>query len=329
MGIKHLNRFLRERCSKKSIHTTHLKQFANKTIVIDTSIYLYKFITDDSLMENMYLFISILKTNQITPIFIFDGKPPPEKHDLLRVRRMEKKEAEQKYLALQSSLVDASANNINIESDEKNEIIQEMEQLKRQFVRVRDDDIRKVKELMDAYGVCYYDAPAESDQLCAYFVNTGKAWACMSDDMDMFLYGCSHVIRHLSLMKQTVVLYDTQSILSELKMTERQFCEIMVLSGTDYNIHSNTSLYETIKWFHEYNKYCSNQTDNKIGFYVWLIKNTKYIKDFNKLLRTFQIFQKTEHIELANWESVVIPEKKVDMDKLKCIMNKEGFLFSM
>ena len=327
MGIKHLNRYLWDNCTKKAINKTKLASFADKIIVIDTSIYLYKFMSDESLMENMYLFISILKTNKITPIFIFDGKPPPEKRELLNVRRLEKKDAEQKYLHLQSSIT----TDVAIHGDDKAEILQEMEHLKRQFVRVRDDDIRKVKELMDAYGVCYYDAPAEADQLCAYFVNTGKAWACMSDDMDMFLYGCSHVIRNLSLMKQTVVLYDTQSILKDLKMTERQFCEIMVLSGTDYNINSNTSLTETVKWFHEYDKcYLKQNPNNKtLGFYVWLFKNTKYIKDFNNLLRTYQIFQKTDYAEFAQWHSFKIIEKPMDIDKLKSIMKNEGFIFTV
>ena len=336
MGIKNLNRFLRERCTKKSIYKTNLKQFANKKIVIDTSIYLYKFISDGSLMENMYLFISILKKNEITPIFIFDGKPPPEKKDLLQARRAEKKDAEQQYKKLQLNLADASANLIEIEEDEKKEIMIEMELLKRQFTRVRDEDIRKVKQLMDAYGVCYYDAPAEADQLCAYFVNKGLAWGCMSDDMDMFLYGCPIVIRYLSLMKESVVLYDTTEILKELKMTEQQFCEIMILSGTDYNINTDTSLYETMKWFQDYIKYLNkydlkNVDDNtkRLGFYVWLVKNTKYINDFCKLLRTYQIFQKnTYYAELSSWEATEIPEKQIDMDKLKQILSEDGFLFN-
>ena len=43
MGIKHLNNFLVENCGSNSIYKAHLKQFTNKTLVIDTSIYLYKF----------------------------------------------------------------------------------------------------------------------------------------------------------------------------------------------------------------------------------------------------------------------------------------------
>ena len=61
MGIKNLNRFLRENCTNKSIFKVHLKQFANKKIVIDTSIYLYRFLTDGALIEKMTYLLSIFK----------------------------------------------------------------------------------------------------------------------------------------------------------------------------------------------------------------------------------------------------------------------------
>lgn len=323
MGIKYLNRFLRDNCTKKSIRKTHLKQFANKTIVIDTSIYLYKFMSENALIENMYLLISIFKTYKITPLFIFDGKPPPEKKELLYRRKMEKKEAEQKYLNMQNML-------LNVKEDEKKDLLYEMEQLKRKFIRVKEADVRCVKELMDAYGVHYYDSHSESDTVCARLVNNGTAYACMSDDMDMFLYGCPVVIRHLSLMNHTVVTYETQRILCELDMTDRHFKEIMVLSGTDYNLHSNTSLTETINWFYEYKKYLNTQINNNtkhLEFYVWLVKNTKYVGDFGKLLRTYQLFQIENNDDLKQWDNLVIEPREQDMEKLKKIMNTEGFIF--
>jgi len=321
MGIKNLNRFLRENCTKKSISKKHLKYFEGKTVVIDTSIYLYKFISEDSLMESMYLFISILKSYRIRPIFIFDGKPPPEKKDLLRQRRLDKKLAQQKYLLLQEKTKE------DVDEEKKQELLQEMEILKRQMVRVRDEDVQKVKRLMDAYGVVHYDADGEADELCAYLLLSGKAWACISDDMDMFLYGCPYVIRNLSLMNHTVILYDTQSILKDLNMTEQQFCEIMVLSGTDYNLNSNTSLRETMKWHYEYTKFCANET-NPYGFYVWLLKHTKYITDYKMLLQIYQIFQIRNHMELENWRNIEIEEKPMNKLALQEIMNKEGFVFA-
>lgn len=323
MGIKYLNRFLRDNCTKKSIRKTHLKQFANKVIVIDTSIYLYKFMSDNALLENMYLLISIFKTYQITPLFIFDGKPPPEKMELLCMRKSEKKDAEQKYLNMQSTLN-------NAKEHEKKEIIYEMEQLKRKFVRIKESDVRSVKDLMDAYGVNYYDSHTEADVVCANLVNNGTAYACMSDDMDMFLYSCPIVLRHLSLMNHTVVTYDTPKILTDLDMSERHFKEIMVLSGTDYNLHSNTSLTETINWFYEYKKYHLAQINNNskpLEFYVWLVKNTKYIGDFTKLLRTYQMFQIDNNNNLKQWNNLVIEPKSQDINKLHTIMNVEGFIF--
>jgi len=317
MGIKNLNWFLRENCSKQAIAKKHLKNLRNKTIVIDTSIYLYKFASENMLMENMYFLISILKSYCIRPLFIFDGKPPPEKMDLLRKRKIDKKDAQIKYNSLVQKLETV------IDDNESKEIKQEMENLKRQIVKVRDEDVKKVKELMDAYGVQYYDAPGEADRLCAYLVKIGKAWGCMSDDMDMFLYGCQFVIRNLSLLNHTIILYDTTKILRELQLSEETFCEIMVLSGTDYNLNTNTSLKETLKWYNDYKKHIEN-TD---GFYSWLNKNTKYITDYNHLLKTYQIFQFINSSELENWNNIEIVEKPVNNTELKIIMGKEGFVF--
>lgn len=321
MGIKNLNRFLRDNCSKKAITKKHLSYFKNKTVVVDTSIYLYKFASEGSLMESMYLFISVLKSYRITPLFIFDGKPPPEKNELLRQRKLEKKDAEQKYNSLQAKLQTINDN------EESKEIIQEMDNLKRQMVKIRDEDIKNVKRLMDAYGVIYYDAPGEADRLCAYLLKNGKAWGCISDDMDMFLYGCKYVIRNVSLMNHTAIYYDTDKILSELDMTENRFCEIMVLSGTDYNMNSNTCLNETIKWYYEYIKYANN-VNNPYGFYVWLLKNTKYITDYSRLINTYRIFQFNNNTDLENWDNIEVIEKELNNVALKEIMGKEGFVFA-
>jgi flap endonuclease-1 len=308
MGIKQLNKFLRDNCKRSSIRKIGFHELKHKTVVIDTSIYLYKFLGEKALMENMYLFISIMLKNSITPIFIFDGKPPPEKRELLMKRRQCKEAAKQKYNDLQNQLTTTD--------DER----REMEELKLQFIRVREPDIRMVKDLMDAYGVNYLDALGEADELCAQFVKSGRAWACITDDMDMFLYDCPFILRNVSLMNKTITLYDRTAILRDLEMTDKQFCEIMVLSGTDYNTRSNTCLNETIKWFYEYQKYASNR-DNPQGFYVWLYRNTKYIEDYLTLLRTLQLFQCSDEMPES------LPSKSIDMRALKQIMSKDGFVF--
>ena len=164
MGIKFLNKYLIKKCSKRSIRRVNLSDLKNKVFVIDTSIYLYKFLGENALIENMYLFLSKMHHNNIKPIFIFDGKPPDEKKELLRQRRLEKKEAESKYDGIKQQIIDASYQNITIEN--RKELLDEMEELRQKFIRVKDGDIKKVKELFDAFGVSYINSPTEADHLC-------------------------------------------------------------------------------------------------------------------------------------------------------------------
>ena len=86
MGIKYLNKYLQSNCSN-SIKQISLHDLRNKRIVIDTSIYLYRFLGEKALLENFYLMISIFREHNIIPLFVFDGKPPKEKYDLLEKRK--------------------------------------------------------------------------------------------------------------------------------------------------------------------------------------------------------------------------------------------------
>lgn len=80
-------------------------------------------------------------------------------------------------------------------------------------------------------------------------------------------------------------------ILIELEMSMPTFKEIMVLSGTDYNIHSNTSLEQTIQWLYKYKQYCKHKYNiPKKSFYEWLIINTNYIDNYDKLMHIFNMF---------------------------------------
>ena len=285
MGIKNLNRFLSDNCTKKSIRKQHMNSFINKTIVIDTSIYMYKYQSENALLENMKRLIQILLYYRITPIFVFDGQAPPEKKDLIRQRAQLKHAAEAQYneLLLQHDSTQPLPDQQQL--DEK------LAYLKTQFVRIHATDIVNVKTLIDEMGVEYLEAEGEADQLCAFLVKSKKAWRCLSDDMDMFVYGCAHVLRNFNLTQHTVIYYDLQMVLIELEMPMHIFKEILVLSGTDYNIHSKTSLDQTIAWLYKYRQYCKNQHNiPKKPFYEWLTINTNYIDNYEQLMHIFSLF---------------------------------------
>ncbi len=298
-----------------------LSEFRDKTLVIDASIYIYKFLEEKGLIENMYLFVSIMRHHGIIPVFVFDGKSPPEKRDLLNDRRMKKKEAERTYLELKASM-DSSDSTANIDNEYR------LESLRRQFIRMTNDNIHATKELLSACGVPYYDASGEADELCVRMVLENKAWACMSDDMDMFVYGCPRVIRNISLMNQSCMLYTLDSILTELDMSLTLFRQIMVLSGTDYNINETTNLNETLNWYYQYKKQMTRDNERgkeHVDFYDWLCTNTKYITNADLLKKVYNIFvlnleEKT--LEIPN--EICVRDK--DEHALNAILEKEGFL---
>ena len=65
-----------------------------------------------------------------------------------------------------------------------------MSELRRTFVKITKRDINAVKQLLDAYGIMHREATGEADELCAALVINKVAYACLSEDTDMFAYGC-------------------------------------------------------------------------------------------------------------------------------------------
>lgn len=284
MGIKYLNRYLLNKCRKSSIHRISLQYLTGKTIVIDTFIYIYKYLGEDRLIENMHQLVTTLVRYNVTPIFIFDGKPPQEKKELLLQRREKKKEAENKYREIIEQIESGL-------EDHTNNLDSQLACLKKQFLKVDYGHIQMVKSILREYNIEMIDAPGESDELCVQYVKSNRAWACLSDDMDMFVYGATRVLRELSLTNQSVELYNLPAILGDLNMSMKTFRQIMVLSGTDYNIHDNVSLNESLKWYYEYKKYGQRQVSTRcMDFYDWLRKYTKYIQDYDRLMVVYHIF---------------------------------------
>jgi flap endonuclease-1 len=232
MGIRYLNKYFREECKNTdAIKIIYMKQLYGKKIAVDISIYMYKFASENKLIENIYSMLSIFRHYNIIPIFVFDGKAPAEKKELLQQRISEKKAAKNEFNQLKNNL----EYNSNMDEYEKHEIMNKMDLLKKKFVYISKNQIDDVKNLITYYGMTYCEAPNEADELCAMFAIKGIVWACLSEDMDMFLYGCPCVLRYLSLMNHTFVLYDTKLILNRLQINQNELREICVISGTDYN----------------------------------------------------------------------------------------------
>jgi flap endonuclease-1 len=318
MGIPKLNKLLMERCPH-AIEKINLETLFNKKIAVDISIYLYKFIAEGDYMEHLYLFLSIFKYYCIVPIFIFDGKPPPEKNALLKRRYCEKQEAYKEYKSLEQIMCET------IDPKKLEELEKTMNSLKKKMVRITSDHINKAVELINAYGFQHYFAPNEADQLCVYLTTIGKTYATLSDDMDMIVSGCPLVLRNLSLMNHEVSLYNTSTIITSFGVSLDEFRDIVVLTGTDYEISTNTINITIRKAFEYYKKYKESQSTN--DFYTWLnetgvIENT----DLHKISELMNI--NTYVNVLSDFIKNNMSEKpKFSVSTIKNIMKQYKFIF--
>lgn len=337
MGIKHLNQFVKRECPG-AITAVTFADLSGKVVVVDANIFMYRFMADQALLENMYSMITLFQMRGIVPIFIFDGKPPDEKRTLLNKRQRLKRIAEIHYNQVKTSL-DLTCCRPTPDDEHLLKV------LKRRFIRLQDADFERVKGLMQALGVNYIVAPGEADAMCAQMVIKRKAHACVSDDTDMFVYGCPRVLRHLNLLDETMTMYDMSQILNILGITMTEFRQICVVSGTDYNTtakyenHANVAkTYNlhfklTLKLFKQYKK-CIQEAD-KTGsiiatdFYIWLHHNCRTLYprlnfDYDAVTTINDMFD-ANHVKLPAMATK--KNTNIDHDMLRSVMAHENFIF--
>jgi len=257
MGVRYLNKFLYDQCPRGMQNIT-FDQLRGQTIVVDISIYLYKFKAIDDLLALIQNMLSIFNTYNIRGIFIFDGKPKQNKQTELILRKEQKEKAWQQY----TQLIETNTSQLQLQF------------LKQQFTKINITDVKNVKQIMDTMGAKYAVAPHEADELCAK-LSVHNHLYCMSDDMDMLVYGCKHVLRKVNFDTKTAILYKLDDILKYLNLSYEDFKRLCVLSGTDYYKSNKNILFKI------YSKY---RLSNCTNLYEWLKSNN--ISENFELLET-------------------------------------------
>jgi len=317
MGVQYLNKYLHTNCCE-GISFITLDDIRNKKIAIDISIYMYNYKSRGELVEYIYKMIIELLSRNITPVFVFDGKPPPEKKLLIDKRRKDKTEAQNEINRLNILIKNTPEN-----SDEYFEISYKLDNLKKRTTRITYEDNQTIKKLFRLCGVTYYDANGEADALCAKLVSKNLVWACLSDDMDMFLYGCNRVLRNYSLFNNTLVLYDTRKILASLNISMCNFREICVVSGTDYNYNEErkANIYKSFTYF---KKFISDNTNE--NFYDWLNKNTNYIDDYCSLCVSYLMFD-ISGLCIEKYKNMPIRNGPINKEELIRFLENHNFIY--
>jgi len=96
-------------------------------------------------------------------------------------------------------------------------------------------------------------SPYESDiMLASLMYNYPKIWGCMTEDSDLFAYGCKRVIKYFNPHKTTIIIYNTDSILFTMNIHWKEFQLICLLAKNDYHVHSKYNFYQAL---YQYKKY--------------------------------------------------------------------------
>ena len=102
------------------------------------------------------------------------------------------------------------------------------------------------------------------------------------------------------------------------------FRQIMVLSGSDYNVCDNTNLHDTIQWYYKYQNYViQNEDKPSLTFYDWLFENSNYVQNKEMLTTAYNMFILND---VNNFNKMEFKLKTVNKVEFKKILEKDGFL---
>jgi len=293
-----------------------LEEFSGKVVTIDTSIYLYQFKAKGSILSNMYLMCSVFKRYNIQPIFVFDGKPPPEKKAVIEMRKEKKNAAQQEHQQITEQLLTITDKRM------RQELQRKLAKLAKKFIRIKNSEIRDVKALFSSYGISFVEAIGEADRWCAKLVLSGVADACLSEDMDMFAYGCPIVLRYFSLIQHTAVVYDLSMILQRLNLTLFDFRTLCILAGSDYHYNSNVYI-KPIHYYYKLMKQYKSTNCYRGDFYNWLYDRESIPLSKEDFCKAHTLFNTTSLTMPPN----MIKKFELNITKLQEILKKDYFIF--
>ena len=266
--------------------------------------YKFKYSNGEKFIVKFIEMINRLKSNNITPLFIFDGEPPSEKSETIENRKEKKNEYKDQLIILSKK-----KNNLeNIE--ELNCIDEQIKKLKRKLIYVTKENINQLKYLLSILNIPYIHENVEADLISSKLSSSNIVNMVLSEDMDHLTNGTQYLIRDFNVKNNRAICYDLNKIKDKLGLTNIKFINLCILFGCDYLKRikglGTISSYKIIK----------SVESNNIEDIIKKIKDTKnveipknYIYEFNKAVEIF----KNENINLEN---ITIHNAKLQDNKI-------------
>ena len=312
MGIKSLTKLLKDN-TNNSINNIELYKLSNKTVAIDASLFIYKSLmainTPNSHILGIYNKTILYLSLNITPIYIFDGKPPEEKRILLNERNM-KVDAAKKLLE-----------NSNNDTD--------INKYKKRTIRLNSTHVNDIKQLLNVMGVSYihYDI-GEAEGIASELCRINYVDYVITEDMDTLAFGCNKLVRSCidkSIKRKDIIsIFSLEKILTDLNLSNDQFIELCILCGCDYC--STIPKIGVVKSLDIIKKY--KTIDNFIQSENPILPND-YQKKYKSSIKIFNSYKGMFNQKInINTSTINIPELQIFLEK-KCNLNSKRFNTSM
>lgn len=163
-------------------------------------------------------------------VYVFDGKPPVLKTEEIERRSAQRREAKDQYLrALQTG-----------------DMAQARKYAEASTV-LRRDMVADAKELLDAMGIPWVDAPSEGEAQASVMAAEGTVNAVASQDHDSLVFGAPVLVRNVTIsgkrrLPSKGIMINVQperiylaNALTATGLTREQLVDFAILLGTDFN----------------------------------------------------------------------------------------------
>lgn len=296
MGIKGLGAWMRKNIPD-AIHTIELDNFSGQRLAIDASIYLYKFICVSNAGNGNYfdMFLNMilwLRRKNIRPVFVFDGKPPPQKDRTKEKRRETKEKLKNNLVELEQliEILEEIPYNQPLEDDIEKRVLslydgkstdprkkimrflnERYKKVSSQCISFTKEDIDKIKDLLDCMGLPWIQSDYEAEKTCSWLCVKGYVKGVVTADSDVLAYGADIWISEIRAGDDEcrVIMYD--DILAASGLTKEQFTDFCIMCGTDYNDNipgiGPAKAYNLIKEYGDLDSISLTKLDTDILFY--------------------------------------------------------------
>ena len=166
----------------------------------------------------------------IRPVYVFDGKPPQLKRATLEERKERKVQAQAEYE----------------DAIEKGDTARAFSKAQ-QTSHLSQDMAAEAKDLLNALGIPWVQAPSEGEAQAAHMARLGKVYAASSQDFDALLFGAPRLVRNLAVTGKRKLpgksvwvdvepeMIELETVLKETQLTREQLVDAGILVGTDYD----------------------------------------------------------------------------------------------